>query len=934
MERWEQVKELLHQAMPLSSEERVRFLDEACSSDAALRAEVVSLLAAGEDVRTNFLQSMPHRADSVSTLEAGQVFAQRFHLVRKLGEGGMGQVWMAEQTSPVRRQVALKLIKAGMYDEAVVQRFQSERQSLAIMDHPAIAKVFDAGATPQGQPYFVMEYVPGLPITEYCDQHKLGIRERLELFIQACEGVQHAHQKATIHRDLKPANILVVDVDGKPTPRIIDFGLAKATTPHVAGETMFTQVGHFVGTPAYMSPEQADPAVQDIDTRTDVYSLGVVLYVLLVGMLPFETKPREKQPLNELLRKLREEEPPRPSSKVSADKDTSAAAALARGTEPRQLLSLLRGDLDWITMKALEKDRSRRYGAPSELAADLRRYLNHEPVVARPASATYRVQKYARRHRVGVGVAAVLVLLLAAFAVVEAVELRRITRERDRANRERDRAARITDFMTGMFKVSDPSEARGNSVTAREILDKASKDMGAGLAKDPEVQSQMMQVMASTYQNLGLYARAHELAQHALDSRRSLFGPDDPRTLESMAQLGWILDREGHYGDGEKLERQALEGERRILGSDDPRTIETIDYLAGTLEGLGHYDEAEKLAREESQLSTRKLGPESAEALRAMNTLGGSLWNQARYAEADQEYRQMIVVARRVMGPDDPQTLSAMSNLATTLAEEGRLPEAVQMDREVLTEQRRVLGADHQKTTLTMDNLAALLVMEGHLAEAEKLSREVLAIRIRALGPDHPDTLSSKTNLAIDLFDEGHTKDAETMQREALASFTRVLGPDNPDTMACRTSVARTLNREGRYAEAEKLARSSFSVQLVALGPGHPQTLDSLQQLGRAMAYSHRYAEAVKLFHDVIEKQNAAKGQGDPTAIWFAFACVAVAANRPDDAMQYFRKAVSLGYNDANDLMTEDDLKSFHQNPDFQKLVAELKHAPTKAQNQ
>jgi serine/threonine protein kinase len=501
IERWEHVKELLHQAMQLVPEQRARFLDEACSSDASLRAELDSLLLADNHVRSSFLQSAPRadglgaaedRIDAVSALDAGQIFSERFQLLRKLGQGGMGQVWLAEQTSPVRRQVALKLIRAGMYDEAVVQRFQSERQSLAIMDHPAIAKVFDAGATPQGQPYFVMEYVPGLPITEYCDQHKLKIRERLELFIQACDGVQHAHQKAIIHRDLKPANILVVEVDGKPTPRIIDFGLAKATTPQVAGESLLTHVGLLVGTPGYMSPEQADPSVQDIDTRTDVYSLGVVLYVLLAGLQPFETNLRQTQPLEEWLRKLREEEPPLPSSKVSKDRDSSTSTAEARGTEPKQLVNLLRGDLDWITMRALEKDRARRYGAPSELAADIRRYLNHEPVVARPSSAGYRLRKYTRRHRVAVGVAAGLVLLFAAFSVLQTLELRRITRERDRANRERDRATRITDFMTGMFKVSDPSQARGNSVTAREILDKASNDMEAGLAKDPEVQSQMM----------------------------------------------------------------------------------------------------------------------------------------------------------------------------------------------------------------------------------------------------------------------------------------------------------------------------------------------------------------------------------------------------------------------------------------------------------
>jgi len=933
IEHWERVKELLHQALQLVPARRKAFLDEACSSDPSLRAEVESLLLADDAVRSSFLQSAPLRADSAKkdridagrALEAGQIFAQRFQLVRKLGEGGMGQVWLAEQTSPVRRQVALKLIKAGMYDESVVHRFESERQSLAIMDHPAIAKVFDAGATAQGQPYFVMEYVPGLPITEYCDQKKLTIQDRLELFIQACEGVQHAHQKAILHRDLKPANILVVEVDGKPTPRIIDFGLAKATTPLVAGESLFTQMGHFVGTPGYMSPEQADPNVLDTDTRTDVYSLGVVLYVLLAGLQPFETKLRQKQPLDELLRKLREEEPPRPSTKVSTDRDTSVATAEARGTGPKQLVSQLRGDLDWITMKALEKDRARRYGAPSELAADLRRYLSHEPVLARPASAGYRLCKYARRHRIAVGVAAGLVLLLAAFSVLQAVQLRRITRERDRANRERDRATRITDFMTGMFKVSDPSQARGNSVTAREILDKASDDTRKGLAKDPEVQSQMMQVMASTYENLGLYARAHELAKRALDSRLSLLGEDDPKTLESMAQLGWILAREGHNPEAESLERRALVGERRTLGPEDPLTLETMDHLAVVAQHQGHYDESEKLEREVIEVGTRRFGPESALTLQAINHLGGALLNQARCAEAEKEYRQLLEVERHVWGPDHPETLKALGGLALAIQCQGRLVEAEQLYRELLADHQRVLGPEHQNTIRAMVNLGTLLFAAGRIDEAEKLQRDALEIRARTLGPEHPDTLVSKHNLAEILFQEGHIHEAAQLQREVLESRMRVLGPANLPTLSTKAHLASSLIAEGHLAEAEKMAREAFEVDARTLGPQHPQTLFALQQLATAMALSHRYAEATKLYRDLIAKQSDSGGQGNRWSLWYSFACMAASSHHPDDSLQYLQEAVNRGYKDANGLLADDDLKSLRENPHFQGLVAELR---------
>ena len=413
-QQWEKIKEVFGSALECDAGGRAAFLDQACGDDRSLRQEVESLIKAHES--SSNLWQYPLRLGPPDNIEGR--FIGPYQLLKKIGEGGMGQVWLAQQTSPLQRTVALKLVRWGMYDDTLLHRFRAERQSLAVMDHPAIAKVFDAGATSEGQPYFVMEYVAGVPISEYCDEKKLNIRGRLELLIKVCEGVQHAHQKAIIHRDLKPANILVADVDGKPAPRIIDFGLAKAINRDVTDETINTRIGHFVGTPGYMSPEQCDPASTDVDTRTDVYSLGVILYVLLTGSLPFETKDWKGKPLDEILRGLRDRDPVRPSTKVSADRNTSFTAAEARGTAPKQLVSALRGDLDWITMKAIEKDRTRRYASVTAFTDDLRRYLTHEAIGAGPDTFAYRTAKFARRNRTAVAlISAVLALVIGSLSI-------------------------------------------------------------------------------------------------------------------------------------------------------------------------------------------------------------------------------------------------------------------------------------------------------------------------------------------------------------------------------------------------------------------------------------------------------------------------------------------------------------------------------------
>ncbi len=693
-----------------------------------------------------------------------------YRLVRLLGEGGMGEVWLAEQKEPIHRAVALKLIKTGMDTKTVIARFESERQALALMDHPNIARVFDGGSTPEGRPYFVMEYVPGIAINRYCDKHELTLQERLELFMDVCEGVQHAHQKAIIHRDLKPSNILVHERDNKAIAKIIDFGLAKAiaSADRPADQTMFTQVGAVVGTPEYMSPEQTDSAEGGVDTRTDVYSLGVILYVLLTGVLPFESETLHGSSPQEIVQKLREVDPPRPSTRIRSLGDVSKTLAEQRKIEPRTFASRLSGELDWITMKALEKERSRRYASASELSADIHRYLKDEPVLAGPPSATYRAKKFILRHRFGMAIGSLLFIFLIAFAATVAVQAKRIAKERDRANREAATSKRVSDFMRNMFTVSDPSEAKGNTVTAREILDKASKDIETGLSDDPEVQARLMYTMAKTYQGLGLPTEALRLDQRALEIRRRVLGPRNVDTIDAINAVGIDEYQQGHYDEAEKRFAEVLQLRREVSGNEDRNTLGAMANLSAAYQVQGEYAKADPLQRELLATRQRLFGPEHSDTIESMLLLANTLNSEHKEAESDKLLRDAYAIQKRKLGPDHPDTLLAMGNLAANLKDEKKYAESKAMFEELLPIERKVLGEEHYLTLSARVSLAEILSVEGDYAGAEKSFRETRDLDAKVLGPDHPQTIEHLGEFGIVLAREHKNKEAEQVFKEAL----------------------------------------------------------------------------------------------------------------------------------------------------------------------
>jgi len=773
-----------------------------------------------------------------------------YHLLQKIGEGGMGEVWVAEQHKPIHRRVALKLIKAGMDTKQVIARFESERQALAMMDHPAIAKVFDAGETEDGRSYFVMEYVRGIPITAHCDQNRLTTQERLEIFRHVCEGVQHAHQKAIIHRDLKPSNILVVIQDAVAVPKIIDFGVAKATAQSLTERTMYTELGVLIGTPEYMSPEQAEMTGQNVDTRTDVYSLGAILYELLVGALPFDPKELRRAGFDEIRRKIREEDPPKPSTKLSTMGDASTTQAQNRRTERPALIRQIRGDLDWITMKALEKDRTRRYGSPSEIAADIERYLNHQPIVARPPSTAYKAKKFVRRHRVGVGVAATLATLLIAFSITTAIQARRIARERDRANQEAEASRQVSDFLTGLFSVSDPGEARGNSVTAREILDKGADKISRELQGQPLVQGKLMNTMGFVYQLLGLYDPAQGLLEKALDIRTKALGPDHLDVATTLSELGTVVWRKGDFAKAKALHERALAIREKRLEPDSIEVASSLHNLGTLNYTQGNYGEATRFLERALAIREKILGPEHADVAQTLNSLGATTYKEGDLKKAGEIWKRTLAIREKILGEDHPYIAHSLNNLAIVHIDTRDFKGAVPLLERVVQIQEKVLGPKHPDLASGLSNLGNAIFGSGNIAGAKAYHSRAIAI-METASPDNPELSRFLDRLAHVLLQEKDLKGAQGLYERSLALRQKALGPKNPEVGESLGGLADCASQAGRLNEADALYEKALAILRKPDGGYYPGADPVLKGYAKLLRITHRDARAVEIEEQV-----------------------------------------------------------------------------------
>ncbi|MCP3961609.1 MAG: serine/threonine protein kinase [bacterium] len=784
-ERWQRVEKLVQASLGREAHQRVAFLDATCRGDRALREEVESLLDAYEGA-SSFMENPTFGAEleAITAHRAGPRTEERigpYTILREIGHGGMSTVFLAARADrEYERRVAIKLIRRGTETESLRQRFRRERQILASLDHPNIAKLHDGGTTESGLPYFVMEYLEGTAIDAYCDLHRLTVAERLRLVRCVCSAVQYAHRNLVIHRDIKPANILVTS-DG--VPKLLDFGIAKLLDPEGFPQTIeATRTALRPMTPSYASPEQVRSGA--ITTATDVYSLGVLLHKLLVGCLPYRHEARTPQALEDAI--LRSE-PIKPSAVIRRPQDEITAETIAeqRGTSPRHLRRQLEGDLDTIVLMALRKEPHRRYGSVEQLSEDIRRHLVGLPVVAQADTIGYRARKFVRRNKLAVAVVVGFLVLALASSITMAVLTVKIVRERDRARQEQVRTSQVAAFLVDLFEVT---ETAGNTVSARELLERGAHT-ARGLDVESEQRAALYNVLGTASLKLGLYDQAMPLLEEALEMRRQILGAQHPVVGESLYHLAEILTLTGEYPRAEALLEEAVEIQRTASGDDNPKLARSLRQLAWLLSVKGEYDEAESLNR------------------------------------------KALAMQRRLLGEEHPEVASSLTELAAVLHDKRDLEGAESMYREALALRRR-LGEESQELAITLRSLALLLQQKGDLEPAEPLFREALAIGKRVFGDEHPEIASSMNQLAMLLQLKGDSEAAERSCRGALAMRRKLLGDEHPRVGWNLKTLAWLLHRQGELEAAESLYRQSLEILRKGLPEGSLHSASPLTGLG------------------------------------------------------------------------------------------------------
>ncbi|MBD3869289.1 MAG: serine/threonine protein kinase [Acidobacteria bacterium] len=789
-----------------------------------------------------------------------------YRILGVLGEGGQGVVYEAEQASP-KRKVAIKVVRGGEFvDETRVRMFQREAETLARLKHPDIGAIYESGRTADGQHFFAMELVRGQTLDKYLEKRSAPtssteIRFRLALLRKIAGAVNYAHQRGVIHRDLKPANIIITDETdtevtatesgsslvgaGLPGVKILDFGLARITEGDIAAATMTTEIGMIKGTLPYMAPEQARGDSADIDVRADVYALGVILYEMLSGKRPYDVARRA---LIEAVRVICEEKPA----------SLRGASLNSRVIDP---------DIETIVGKALEKESNRRYGSAAELSGDIGRFLTSQPILARPPSAVYQMQKLVSRHRVPATMAGVMLVALIGFVIGMSVLYVRAVRAEADASRQAETATRALDFMTGMFETSDPSEAKGNVVTAREVLDAGARRIDLDLADQPVVQATLMRTMGEVYYNLGLYGESERLLERALEQRRALLGDDHLDTLAAVQALAQLYEDQGKSAEAEQLLADALERSLRLVGPDARVTINIRAQLAGVYQDQGRMEEAEEAHTAAVDAAREHLGPDDHDTLSMISDLASLYNDTARMDQAEELMQDVLEIRRERLGNDHPETLRCVNNLALIYQYQGKYDNSEELFLEVVEAQTRILGAEHQETLLARNNLVVLRVLQGRFDDAETICNEILKLQRDKLGPDHPDVLRSIMNLAVVYQRQNRLDEAKDELLYVLERYREILGDDHPETMMAASNVAVNFMFKGDNDEAERRYRELVERSTRVLGPDHPDTTIAVENLGNVRYRQGDLDESEALVRQVMESRNRVLGPEHPASL-------------------------------------------------------------------